>query len=232
MKVLFANPPGYGGPGLRRPHLHRARRAGPGRRVDHLPLPVRRHARAGTDTAAASCSTRSAPGCSAGRGCASRSRSPSTRSAWPGCALRRADVVHVQWMTIPELDRWLMRARAPMVYTAHDISDRRTGAAARHLAGSLPPLPTGSSPTASRVARPWPSSGLPRRSPRVIPHPIIPTDPPRHRRRPDAALLRADPPVQGHRRRDRGDQAASRGARLLVAGDPMEPVDRYQHLRR
>ena len=39
----------------------------------------------------------------------------------------RADIVHVQWMTIPELDRWLMRSREPMVYTAHDMSDRRTG---------------------------------------------------------------------------------------------------------
>ncbi len=42
-------------------------------------------------------------------------------------ALRQADVVHVQWMTIPEMDRWLLHVRSPMVYTAHDISDRRSG---------------------------------------------------------------------------------------------------------
>ena len=41
-------------------------------------------------------------------------------------ALRRPDVVHVQWLSIPEVDRVLLRSRAPLVYTAHDNAQRRT----------------------------------------------------------------------------------------------------------
>ena len=37
-----------------------------------------------------------------------------------------ADVVHVQWLAVPELDSWLLRHRAPLVLTAHDLLPRRT----------------------------------------------------------------------------------------------------------
>lgn len=42
-------------------------------------------------------------------------------------AALRPDVLHVQWLTAPEADRWLLRARAPLVLTAHDLLPRRTG---------------------------------------------------------------------------------------------------------
>ncbi len=41
-------------------------------------------------------------------------------------ALAKPDVLHVQWLGVPELDRWLFRPRSPAVLTAHDIIPRRT----------------------------------------------------------------------------------------------------------
>jgi len=41
-------------------------------------------------------------------------------------ALRPGDVLHVHWLALPELDRWLLRPRRPLVFTAHDILPRRT----------------------------------------------------------------------------------------------------------
>src|SRR5262249_21726010 len=41
-------------------------------------------------------------------------------------ALAKPDVLHVQWLGVPELDRWLFRPRCPAVLTAHDIIPRRT----------------------------------------------------------------------------------------------------------
>ena len=41
-------------------------------------------------------------------------------------ALRDADVVHVQWLSSPQLDERLLRLRAPAVFTAHDLLPRRT----------------------------------------------------------------------------------------------------------
>jgi glycosyltransferase involved in cell wall biosynthesis len=39
---------------------------------------------------------------------------------------RRADVVHVQWLSAPQVDERLLRLRAPSVFTAHDLLPRRT----------------------------------------------------------------------------------------------------------
>src|SRR6187200_2095121 len=39
---------------------------------------------------------------------------------------RKADVAHVQWLAAPELDDRLLRQRAPLVFTAHDLLPRRT----------------------------------------------------------------------------------------------------------
>jgi len=43
-------------------------------------------------------------------------------------AATRADVVHVQWLSVPQVDRRLLRLRAPSVFTAHDLLPRRTSA--------------------------------------------------------------------------------------------------------
>ena len=39
------------------------------------------------------------------------------------------DVLHLQWVAVPEADAWLLRTRRPLVFTAHDLLPRRT---ARH----------------------------------------------------------------------------------------------------
>jgi glycosyltransferase involved in cell wall biosynthesis len=39
---------------------------------------------------------------------------------------RTADVVHVQWLAVPPLDARLLRFRSPSVFTAHDLLPRRT----------------------------------------------------------------------------------------------------------
>jgi len=39
---------------------------------------------------------------------------------------RSADVVHFQWLAVPELDRLLLRSGRPLVFTAHDLLPRRT----------------------------------------------------------------------------------------------------------
>src|SRR5918996_2532994 len=47
----------------------------------------------------------------------------------PGTAAllrRRPDVLHLQWLAAPELDRLLLRPRTPSVFTAHDLLPRRT----------------------------------------------------------------------------------------------------------
>src|SRR5215207_8643623 len=41
---------------------------------------------------------------------------------------RAADVVHLQWLAVPEVDDRLLRLRAPAVFTAHDLLPRRTAA--------------------------------------------------------------------------------------------------------
>ena len=41
-------------------------------------------------------------------------------------AFAKPDVMHLQWLGAPELDRWLFRPRSPAVFTAHDIIPRRT----------------------------------------------------------------------------------------------------------
>ena len=49
----------------------------------------------------------------------------------PGTAAplhRRPDVLHMQWLAAPELDRALFRPRVPAVFTAHDLLPRRTAA--------------------------------------------------------------------------------------------------------
>jgi glycosyltransferase involved in cell wall biosynthesis len=141
-------------------------------------------------------------------------------------AARRADVVHVQWMTIPELDRWLLRSRLPMVYTAHDMRDRRTGSKRRlwrALFGRFDRVVAHSNAGRRALAE----FGVDPARLRVIPHPIIRSDPPRED---DGRTLLCFGLIRPYKGIDDAIEVTRRvpGARLLVAGDPMEPVERYQ----
>jgi glycosyltransferase involved in cell wall biosynthesis len=44
---------------------------------------------------------------------------------------RTADVVHVQWLSLPQIDERLLRLGAPTVFTAHDLLPRRTASKRR-----------------------------------------------------------------------------------------------------
>ena len=137
--------------------------------------------------------------------------------------LRRPDLLHLQWLAAPELDRLLLRPRVPSVFTAHDLLPRRT-ARRRNLWRQL----------LSRFDRVVVHSDRGRDAlaelgvdAHVIAHPVFPSDPPRADDGRTLLCLGVIRPYKGL-----GDaiDAAKQidGARLLVAGDPLEPVNGYR----
>jgi glycosyltransferase involved in cell wall biosynthesis len=136
---------------------------------------------------------------------------------------RQPDVLHLQWLAAPELDRFLVRPRVPSVFTAHDLLPRRT-ARKRELWRTL----------LRRFDRVVVHSERGREAlsdlggdATVIPHPVFPSDPPRADDGRTLLCLGTIRPYKGL-----GDAiAAARqidGARLLVAGDPLEPLNGYR----
>jgi glycosyltransferase involved in cell wall biosynthesis len=144
----------------------------------------------------------------------------------PGTAallLRRPDVLHMQWLAAPELDRVLLRPGVPTVFTAHDLLPRRTARKEGLWRRLL-----------SRFDRVVVHSGRGRESladlgvdATVIPHPVFPSDPVRADDGHTLLCLGTIRPYKGI-----GDAIAATkqipGARLLVAGDPIEPVNGYR----
>jgi glycosyltransferase involved in cell wall biosynthesis len=137
--------------------------------------------------------------------------------------LRHPDVLHLQWLAAPELDRLLLRPRVPTVFTAHDLLPRRT-ARRQGLWKDL----------LSRFDRIVVHSERGRQSlaelgvqANVIPHPVFPSEPERADDGRTLLCLGTIRPYKGI-----GDAiAATRqidGARLIVAGDPVEPVNGYR----
>ena len=138
---------------------------------------------------------------------------------------RRADVVHLQWL-VPELDVRLFRPHAPSVFTAHDILPRRTARRQdvwRRLLGRFDRVVVHS----ERGRETLSTLGI---DSRVIPHPVFPSDP---ERRDDGRTVLAFGVIRPYK--GLGDAIAavrSAGARLLVAGDPLEPMDGYRSAAR
>jgi glycosyltransferase involved in cell wall biosynthesis len=144
----------------------------------------------------------------------------------PGTAallLRSPDVLHVQWLAAPELDRFLLRPRGPAVFTAHDLLPRRT-ARKRGLWREL----------LARFDRVVVHSRRGRESlaelgvdATVIPHPVFPSDPVRGDDGRTLLCLGTIRPYKGI-----ADAIAATkqiaGAHLLVAGDPVEQVNGYR----
>ena len=139
---------------------------------------------------------------------------------------RRADVVHLQWLAAPELDDKLLRVPAPSVFTAHDLLPRRTADRPdlwhrllsrfdRVIVHSLAGRDTlsGLLEDPSRI--------------RVVPHPVFASDP---ERRDDGRTVLAFGVIRPYKGLGDSIEAVRRagGARLLVAGDPLEPMDRYR----
>src|SRR5439155_6247711 len=135
---------------------------------------------------------------------------------------RRADVFHLQWLALPELDRFL-RLRAPTVFTAHDVLPRRTAAKRelwRRILERFDAVVVHSDYGRTALAE----LGV---QARVIPHAVFPSDPPRADDGRTLLALGVIRPYKGL-----GDALAAakliQGVRLLVAGDPLEPLNGYR----
>jgi D-inositol-3-phosphate glycosyltransferase len=144
----------------------------------------------------------------------------------PGTAAllrRKPDVLHVQWLAAPELDRVLLRPRTPAVFTAHDLLPRRTAAKValwRELLGRFDRVVVHSERGRDALA----DLGV---EARVIPHPVFASKPTRADDGRTLLCLGTIRPYKGL-----GDAIAAarqiEGARLLVVGDPLERLDGYR----
>jgi glycosyltransferase involved in cell wall biosynthesis len=140
-----------------------------------------------------------------------------------GLLRRRPDVLHFQWLAAPEVDRYLLRSRVPTVFTAHDLLPRRTAGKLglwRTLLARFDRVIVHSTQGREQLAELGADAV-------VIPHPAFASDPPRADDGHTLLCLGTIRPYKGL-----GDAIAAAkridGARLLVAGDPLEPVNGYR----
>lgn len=138
---------------------------------------------------------------------------------------RRADVAHLQWLAAPELDDRILRLREPVVFTAHDLLPRRTAGKRelwRRLFGRFARIVVHSERGLEQLAELTDAERL-----RVIPHPVFPSDPPRTD---DGRTLLSLGIIRGYKGIGDAIEAAKgiEGARLLVAGDPLESIEMYR----
>jgi glycosyltransferase involved in cell wall biosynthesis len=138
---------------------------------------------------------------------------------------RKADIVHFQWLAAPELDDRLLRVNAPLVFTAHDILPRRTADKRdlwRRLFGRFARVVVHSERARDQLGELVEPDHI-----RVIPHPVFPSDP---ERRDDGRTLLSLGIIREYKGLGDAIEATKRidGARLLVAGDPLESIDGYR----
>ena len=138
---------------------------------------------------------------------------------------RRADIAHLQWLSAPELDDRILRLREPLVFTAHDLLPRRTAEKRdlwRRLFRRFDRIVVHSDRGRDQLAELAGEERL-----RVIPHPVFPSDPPRTddgRTLLSLGIIREYKGVADAVEATKGIE----GARLLVAGDPLDGVTAYQ----
>jgi glycosyltransferase involved in cell wall biosynthesis len=138
---------------------------------------------------------------------------------------RSADVAHVQWLAAPELDDRFLRQRAPLVFTAHDLLPRRTAGKHdlwRRLFRRFERIVVHSERGRDQLAELTDPARL-----RVISHPVYASNP---ERRDDGRTLLCLGIIRAYKGIGDAIEVAQHveGARLLVAGDPLEPVDGYR----
>lgn len=138
-------------------------------------------------------------------------------------ALARPDVLHLQWLAMPEADAWLFHARAPLVLTAHDLLPRRTAHRTKPWARLFSRCDRVIVHSASGK-RALAGFGVPEGKLRVIPHPVFRSD---EARRDDGRTVLALGVIRPYKGLPDAIEAVSRveGARLLVAGDPRIPLE-------
>jgi glycosyltransferase involved in cell wall biosynthesis len=136
-------------------------------------------------------------------------------------ARRPADVVHVQWLAAPQVDERLLRLRVPSVFTAHDLLPRRTAERVglwRRLLRRFDRVIVHSERGRETLAE----LGV---DARVIPLPVSPSD---VDRRDDGRTLLFFGIIRPYKGLDDALEVVRRidDARLLVAGDPAQPIER------
>jgi glycosyltransferase involved in cell wall biosynthesis len=136
---------------------------------------------------------------------------------------RPADVVHFQWLAVPELDRVLLRSDRRLVFTAHDLLPRRTAHRAglwRSLLARFDRVVVHSQRGRDILA----TLGVAQERLRVIPHPVFRSDPPRAD---DGSTVLALGVIRAYKGLPDAVEAvlALSDARLLVAGDPRISLD-------
>jgi glycosyltransferase involved in cell wall biosynthesis len=135
---------------------------------------------------------------------------------------RPGDVLHIQWL-VPELDVRLLRLHKPSVFTAHDLLPRRTARKQdlwRRLLSRFDRVVVHSERGRETLAE----LGV---DARVIPHPVFPSDP---ERRDDGHTVLSFGVIRPYKGLGAAIDAVRRAgnARLVVAGDPLEPMGPYR----
>ena len=141
----------------------------------------------------------------------------------------RRGILHLQWFAWPQLDR-RARLRVPAVFTAHDLLPRRTAQKTRlwrELLGRFQGVVVHSERGRETLA----GIGVDPSRLRVIPHPVFPSDPPRAD---DGRTLLCFGVIRPYKGLDDAIDALRRldGSRLVVAGDPLEPIEPYRERAR
>ncbi|HVA29999.1 MAG TPA: glycosyltransferase family 4 protein [Gaiellaceae bacterium] len=139
---------------------------------------------------------------------------------------RRADVLHFQWLAAPEIDARLFRPQLPAVFTAHDLLPRRTAERSdlwRRLLERFERVVVHSENGRDTLA----GIGVDADRLRVVPHPVFPSDPPRSE---DGRTVLCFGVIRPYKGLGDAIEAVRRAgdARLLVAGDPLEPLGPYR----
>ena len=135
----------------------------------------------------------------------------------------KPDVLHLQWLGAPELDRWLFRPRSPAVFTAHDIIPRRTlskTAMWKTLFDRFEIVVVHSERGRGQLV----DFGLPPEKVRVIGHPVFRSEIARADDGRTALCLGLIRPYKGTEDAVEAVLGVD-GARLLVVGDPRVPLD-------
>jgi len=138
-------------------------------------------------------------------------------------ATLKPDVLHMQWVGAPELDRWLFRPRIPAVLTAHDIIPRRTLSKMglwRALFDRFERIVVHSERGKGQLAE----FGVAEEKLRVIGHPVFRSEVDRRDDGRTALCLGLIRPYKGTE--DAVEAVLdTEAARLLVVGDPRVPLD-------
>jgi glycosyltransferase involved in cell wall biosynthesis len=135
------------------------------------------------------------------------------------------DVVHVQWLSVPHVDDGLFRPRSPAVFTAHDLLPRRTARREklwRRLLARFDRVVVHSESGREVLTR----LGVEPERLRVIAHPVFASDPARADDGRTLLCLGTIRPYKGLA--DAIEVAQRLDVRLLVAGDPVEPIAEYR----